>query len=138
MTEFNAADAHNEATARELARLARLTNLLDSAVSIPGTPIRLGLDSLVGLIPGIGDATTALASSYLVYRAHRLGVPRWTLAKMLGNVGIDMVVGAVPLVGDLFDATWKCNTRNLRLLERSLSPTDTIDSKLANKPRDAA
>jgi hypothetical protein len=95
-----------------------VSRLLDSAFSIPGTRIRFGLDPLIGLVPGIGDAVGAVFSGYLILQASRLGAPRSTITRMIANVAIDTVVGWVPLLGDLFDVGWKANTRNLALLEQ--------------------
>lgn len=102
-------------------RLRRAGHLLDSAVEIPGTSYRIGLDPIVGLIPGVGDAATTLASVYIVVEAARLGVPRETLARMVLTLAVDAVVGGVPLLGDAFDAVWKANDRNVALLERRLA-----------------
>lgn len=95
----------------------RLTHWLDSAVRIPGTRITVGLDALLGLIPGGGDLAGAALSAYLVTLAARAGAPASVLARMLGNVVIDAAVGTIPVLGDLFDVGWKANSRNLRLLE---------------------
>jgi hypothetical protein len=105
--------AHRRAT---LERLDTLATLLDTALVIPGTNIRFGLDGLIGLIPGIGDMITTALSAYLVYEAHRLGAPTHLLMRMIANVALDGVVGAVPLVGDAFDVLWRANRRNIRLL----------------------
>ena len=94
--------------------------LLDNSIPIPGTNWRIGLDALIGLIPGLGDAAGAVFSSYILLEAGKLGASRSTLLRMGANVLIESVVGIVPLIGDLFDAGWKANQRNLRLLERSL------------------
>lgn len=104
-----------------LARLRALTRLLDSSVRLPGG-YRIGLDPIVGLIPGFGDAVMLLPALYLILEAYRLGVPRGTVVRMGLNVGVETLFGAVPFVGDLFDATFKANTRNLYLLERHLGP----------------
>lgn len=101
-------------TREELAALARL---LDSSIRLPGG-FRIGIDALIGLVPGIGDAAGVLISAYIVARAARLGVPRGVLLRMILNVLIDGLVGAIPVAGDVFDAVWKSNARNLRLLER--------------------
>ncbi|MCY7378703.1 MAG: DUF4112 domain-containing protein, partial [Gemmatimonadaceae bacterium] len=101
-----------------LARARALTRLLDSAARVPGTSFRFGLDPVLGLIPGLGDVAGAALSGYVVILASRLGAPKSVLVRMLGNVAIDTVAGAMPVVGDLFDAAWKSNTRNLALLER--------------------
>jgi hypothetical protein len=97
-----------------------LATLLDTAFLIPGTNIRFGLDALIGLVPGIGDAVTTAMSLFIVHEAHQLGAPAHTIARMLGNVAIDGVVGAVPLVGDAFDVMWRSNRRNMRLLREWL------------------
>jgi hypothetical protein len=99
-----------------LARLTRIANLLDTAIGIPGTRIRFGLDGIVGLVPGVGDGATALVSLWIVYEAAQLGLPPAKLARMLANVGIDAAVGAVPVLGDVFDVVWKANRRNLRII----------------------
>jgi hypothetical protein len=107
-----------------LERLDFLATLLDSAVLIPGTKIRFGADAVIGLVPGIGDAITTALSAWIVYEAHRLGVPRHLLVRMIGNVAIDGLFGAVPLVGDLFDVMWRANKRNMRLLRQHLERTE--------------
>lgn len=104
----------------QLDRLRTVSRLLDSAIGIPGTRFRFGLDALIGLVPGIGDAAGAIFSSFIVLQAARLGVPKSTLARMLANIGLDAIVGQVPLLGDLFDFGWKANTKNLNLLEHHL------------------
>jgi len=99
-----------------LRRLDRLSQLLDNAFAIPGTRFRIGLDGIIGLIPGIGDAAGAVLSIYVILQAARLGLPVSALLRMLGNVAIETVVGAVPIVGDIFDIVWKANIRNMALL----------------------
>lgn len=101
-------------------RLRTLARLLDSAIPVPGTKYRFGIDAIIGLVPGIGDAISAMFSMFIVFQAARLGVSRATLMRMLGNVALDTVVGEVPLLGDLFDAGWKSNNRNIALLESHL------------------
>ena len=101
-------------------RVRGLAWLLDNSIPIPGTRFRIGLDALIGLIPGLGDAAGAVLSSYILMEAGKLGVSRSTLIRMGANILIESVVGLVPLAGDLFDAGWKANQRNLVLLERSL------------------
>ena len=88
---------------------------------MPGTRFRFGLDGIVGLIPGIGDAVTSTLTAYIIYEAWRLGVPAAMLLRMAANLGIDSLVGVVPLVGDLLDFGFKANRRNLRLLHRHLA-----------------
>jgi hypothetical protein len=103
-----------------LERLRTLARLLDSAFQIPGTQYRFGMDALIGLVPGIGDAISAVFSMFIVFQAARLGASRATLTRMMGNVALDTLVGEIPLLGDLFDAGWKSNNRNLALLENHL------------------
>jgi hypothetical protein len=103
--------------ASRLARLKRIAWIVDAAFRLPGTRFRFGLNSVVGLTPAAGDALLAAVSLYIVYEAHKLGVPRHKLARMLGNVGIEAVAGAVPILGDLFDMGFKANLRNLAIIE---------------------
>ena len=104
-----------------LRRVETLAYWLDDRYRVPGTRYRVGLDGLVGLIPGIGDVVTSTLTAYIVYQAWRLGIPAGTLMRMVANLGIDTVVGIVPLVGDLLDIGFKANRRNLRLLHRHLA-----------------
>lgn len=103
-----------------IARIETIANLLDTALFVPGTNFRFGFDALVGLIPGIGDAVTTAISLWLVKEAHALGAPRHLIVRMIGNIAIDGLVGAVPVLGDAFDVVWKSNRRNLHLLRRHL------------------
>ena len=96
--------------------LERLAWLMDDLIRIPGLNWRFGLDALVGLIPGFGDTATSLASLYILASAVRYRVPKITLLRMGLNIGLDYVFGSLPLVGDLFDAWWKSNQRNMTLL----------------------
>jgi hypothetical protein len=100
-----------------LRRLRSLAWLLDSAIQLPGTRFRFGLDAIVGLIPGLGDVIGVLLSSYIVREAARAGAPPSVLVRMAWNVLVEGVVGMVPLAGDVFDAAWKANQRNVALLE---------------------
>jgi Domain of unknown function (DUF4112) len=97
-------------------RLARLAWLLDSSIPIPGTRFSIGLEALIGLFPVIGDAVGVLLSSYIVREAAALGAPRSMLARMAFNVALEGLVGMIPLAGDAFDAAYKANQRNVRLL----------------------
>lgn len=103
------------------ADLRRLVRWLDTAVRIPGTNIRFGLDPLLGLLPGVGDSLSALLSGWVVVRAAGMGASPATLARMIGNILVDSAVGTIPLVGDLFDVGWRANQRNLALLEGQLA-----------------
>jgi hypothetical protein len=102
-------------------RLQRVAQLWDSAIRIPGTSIKLGLDPLVGLVPGVGDAVGALVASYIVLEAARFDLPASTLLRMLANVAIDALLGSVPLLGDVFDVAWKANLKNVALIEHHLA-----------------
>src|SRR4051812_43943476 len=88
-------------------RLARVAWLLDNSIRIPGSKFRIGLDAILGLIPGIGDVLGVLLSSYIVREAARLGAPPSVLLRMAFNVAVEGIVGIVPFVGDVFDAAWK-------------------------------
>ena len=124
-------DTDADATGR-VARLRRVSEYFDSAFRVPGTGYRVGLDPLLGLLPVVGDAPGAAVSAYVVAEAAALGVPRATLARMLFNVVVDAVVGSLPVVGDAFDAVWKANVRNVRLLEartRADAPDGTPDRR---------
>jgi hypothetical protein len=106
---------------RERERLRWLARLMDARFVIPGVGARVGLDGLIGLIPGIGDTAGMLVSAYIVYRGHRLGAPPSLVGRMAANVAIDYLVGSVPVLGDLFDVAFKANMRNVDLLDRWLS-----------------
>lgn len=101
-------------------RVRLLSRLLDEQFRIPGTTYRVGLDGLLGLIPGVGDAAGALLSAYMLYEAMRLGAPSTLLLRMIANIGIDTVGGAIPVVGDIFDMAWKANKKNAALLHAYL------------------
>ncbi|MFP4099769.1 DUF4112 domain-containing protein [Coleofasciculus sp.] len=100
-----------------LRRLRRLSHLLDNAIPIPGTPWRFGLDPVLGLLPGAGDFLGTVFSAYIVLEAARIGIPRSLLGQMVINILLDTVIGSVPVVGDIADATWKANAKNIELLE---------------------
>lgn len=104
-------------SAERIQRLRALAWLLDNSIPLPGG-YRIGVDALIGLVPGIGDAIGALISAYIVNEARTLGAPRSVLLRMMSNVMIETVIGAIPFAGDLFDAAFKANSRNLALLAR--------------------
>ncbi|WP_239478789.1 DUF4112 domain-containing protein [Lichenicola cladoniae] len=108
--------------ARRLARIRRLAWLLDAAVKVPGTKFRFGLNSVVGAAPGVGDAAMAAVSLYIVYEAYQLGLPKQQIARMVGNVAVEAVAGSVPILGDLFDAAFKANLRNIALIDAHVGP----------------
>jgi hypothetical protein len=103
-----------------LRRARRVATLLDDAVTLPIVNVKIGLDSLVGLLPLSGDLAAGVLSLYIVFEAVRSGVPRTVVARMLVNIVVDTAVGSVPIVGDLFDVVWKANRRNVRLFERAV------------------
>lgn len=104
-----------------LKRLRLLSRLLDKVVAVPGTPIALGLDPILGLIPVGGDVLGLVLASYIVVEAARLGIPKKTLSKMVVNIIIDSLVGSIPVLGDIFDFAWTANEYNLKLIEQHLN-----------------
>lgn len=106
--------------AAALRRVDRLAYWLDERFRLPGTGIRVGLDGLIGLVPGVGDAATAAVGAYILAEAWGLGAPRGVLAHMVFNLVVDAAVGSVPVFGDVFDVGWKANRRNVDLLRRHL------------------
>lgn len=105
---------------RVVRRLERLAHWLDSSIRIPVIGYRIGWDTVIGLVPGVGDSATAAVSLWLFLRARTLGLSRGIQFRMLTNIGIDMVLGTIPVAGDFFDAWFRCNQRNIRLLRRGL------------------
>jgi hypothetical protein len=101
---------------RRLRRLQTLAKIMDTAFAIPGTNIRFGADSLLGLVPGVGDFAGAMLGLAIVNEARRLGVPADKMGRMLANIGLDTVVGFVPLLGDVFDMYFKSHRRNVQLI----------------------
>jgi hypothetical protein len=113
-------------------RLARLAWLLDSSIPIPGTRFSIGLEALIGLFPVVGDVVGVFLSSYIVKEAAALGVSRSILARMAFNVAVEGLVGMIPFAGDVFDAAFKANQRNVRLLNAYLDhPSQTKRSSRA-------
>lgn len=103
-----------------IARITLVANLMDSAFLVPGLNRRVGLDAVLGLVPGIGDAVSAAIASYIIWEARQLGLPRWKIARMIGNVAVDTAIGAIPFAGDVFDVVFKSNQRNLRIIHEHL------------------
>jgi hypothetical protein len=97
-----------------------LANLLDEAFRIPGTNMRFGIDGIIGLVPGLGDVIAGILSLVIPFAAWVRGVPYITIARMTVNIGIEVLVGTIPLFGDIFDIAWKANRRNYKLLQRHL------------------
>lgn len=101
-------------------RLEALEMLLERSFTIPGVNRKVGLDAIVGLVPVLGDVVTAVMGAYFVWEARNLGMPKWKLWHMAGNIAFDSLLGAVPVAGDLFDFLFRSNTRNLRIVKRHL------------------
>lgn len=101
-------------------RVEMLELLLERSLTIPGTRMAIGLDSIVGLVPGIGDVITAAMGAYIVWEGRNLGMSKWQLTRMSGNVLFDAALGAIPLAGDAFDFFFKSNSRNLKIIKRHL------------------
>jgi hypothetical protein len=101
-----------------LESLHRFAYWRDDAVRVPGTRLRVGLDPIIGLVPGLGDAAGAILATWILVEAVRRGVSRFTLLRLAFNIALDALLGAVPLVGDAFDVAWKANLRNVALIER--------------------
>ena len=114
-------DFDNHPHAADLARLRKLARSMDSAFRLPIVGVRVGWDSIIGLVPGVGDALTLLPSAFILRESHRLGAPKPLLARMVVNTGIDFAIGSIPLVGDLFDIGWKSKIRNVDLLHKHLA-----------------
>ena len=101
-------------------RVEALEKLLERAFHIPGTKIPFGLDSIIGLVPVLGDLITAAMGAYMVWEARNLSMSKWQLIRMTVNVGIDTAIGAIPIVGDAFDLVWRSNSKNLRIIKKHL------------------
>jgi len=101
-------------------RIEAMEGLLERALTVPGTRIGVGLDSIVGLIPVVGDLIAATMGAWLIWEARNLGMSKFHLARMAGNLGFDTLIGAIPIAGDLFDLVFRSNTRNLRIVRRWL------------------
>ncbi len=119
------------AQSAKLRHLRQVSNLWDNYLGIPGTRFRVGLESLVGLLPFGGDAIGIILSSYIVLQALQFRLSKQVLTRMIFNIILDGLAGSVPILGDLFDTTWKANTRNVNLLEEYLSTPKS--SQLVNR-----
>lgn len=118
-------------------RVEAMELLLERAFPIPGTNRRVGLDTVVGLVPVVGDIVTAAMGAYIVWEARNLGMSNWQLARMAAHIGVDSLIGAVPLAGDVFDFFYRSNSKNLRIIKRHLDKhhpaTVTVDNQIAAK-----
>jgi hypothetical protein len=104
----------------KLAAVRAIARVMDTAIELPGG-IKLGLDSVLGLLPGVGDAISSAIGGYIVMVAAKMGVPKAVVWRMVMNLGVDAVVGVIPFAGDLLDVAWKANSKNVRLLEQALA-----------------
>jgi hypothetical protein len=101
-------------------RIETMELLLERSFVIPGINRPVGLDSIAGLIPIVGDIVTAAMGAYIVWEANNLGIPKWKLWRMAGNIAFDTAIGAIPIAGDLFDFMFRSNSRNLKIIKRHL------------------
>lgn len=101
-------------------RIEAMEMVLERSFVVPGTRFPIGLDAVIGFVPVVGDIISAAMAAYIVWEAKNLGLPRWKLWRMLGNIAIDSTVGAVPVVGDAFDVVYRSNTKNLRIVKKHL------------------
>ena len=115
-------------------RLVGMERLLERAFTIPGINRQVGLDSIVGLVPGIGDMVTAAMGAWLIWEARNLGMSKFQLARMAANLSIDTAVGAIPFAGDLFDFLYRSNSKNLRIVKRHLDKHHPAGVVLDGKP----
>jgi len=113
---------------QSLLRLEALARLMDGSFVIPGTNVRFGFDAVVGLVPVAGDMISGLISSYLIWEARRLGVPKWLIGRMMANTFLDTTLGAIPILGDMFDVAFRANMKNMALLRRHLERNGTFST----------
>lgn len=111
----------------KLRRIRKIAKLLDTAIGIPGTKFRIGLDPILGLLPGGGDLITAGISAYMIYLATSFGLEKSQISKMAKNIALETFVGFIPLFGDIFDFYFKANMRNLDILEQHLAGIDDVE-----------
>lgn len=115
-TSGDAGQPFSDKADRRVSRMVAVARLLDNAFEIPGLGVRVGWDAILGLATGVGDVAGALAALYIVHEARKLGAPRKVLAMMVANIALDAAIGAIPALGDVFDAAFKANQRNLRMI----------------------
>jgi hypothetical protein len=126
----SALNSPNKSHTASLRRIRQISHLLDNAIPIPGTRYRIGLDPILGLIPGGGDLVGSIFSGYVVFKSAQMGVPQEVLVKMAANIVFDTVAGTVPVAGDLLDVAWKANVKNIELLDAHLG--SPVPSKKAD------
>ena len=113
-------------------RIGRVTHALDELIAVPGTPVKVGLDPVIGLIPIVGDAVAGIVGAWVIAEAARFGIPRIVVGRMIVNLVVDLAIGAVPVLGDLFDVVFRANSRNLALFRRhALEPDASTRSDQA-------
>ena len=115
-----------------LQRLEKMAHRMDSAIRIPVIGLRVGYDSIIGLIPGVGDILTLAPSAWIIIEAKRLGAPAHVISRMVANTATDTLIGMIPLIGDLFDATFKSNRKNVAILRDHLERKGAVP---AGRPR---
>lgn len=122
LKKYNSNDRldHDSINENRLQRIRALSHFLDNSIKLPIIDYHIGFDSIIGFIPVIGDTIGTGLSIYIIYQAHQLNISKRARAKMIYNVAVETVIGSIPIVGDIFDATWKANARNCRILEKQL------------------
>lgn len=123
---------------RELDNLNRLAKTLDSSLRLPGTSIRFGLDTVIGLVPGIGDTLVAAPAFWIIWRGHKLGIGKRHVARMMANSAVDYVIGSIPVIGDIFDVGFKANLRNVAILREQLGGRTQAHSAAQPDTRETA
>ena len=121
---------------QNLRKIRKIAKLLDTAIGIPGTKFRIGLDPILGLIPGGGDLITAAISAYMIYLAARFGLSKKELNKMIANIAIETAIGSIPIAGDIFDAYFKANIRNLEILEKHIAESEELNEDLVEENKE--
>jgi hypothetical protein len=121
--------ARDTSVSESLARLDALAKVMDSAVTIPGTNVTMGLDAALGLLPVIGDAISSAIGGYIIWEARRLGASKILIARMAANTTVDTLVGSIPIVGDVFDVAFRSNRKNVALLRRHIEKRGLAGSR---------
>ena len=101
-------------------RLQRIAKLMDSQIRVPVIGLRIGADAILGLVPGVGDILTGAIGAYLIYEAHRLGIPRSAVLRMVANIAFDTAIGTIPVAGDIWEFFFRANDRNMQILARHI------------------
>ena len=114
----------NEINEETLLRLQLLSQRLDESITLPGTKYKIGIDPIIGLIPGGGDVIGGILSMYIMHTGIKMGVQKTVVIKMFRNIALDFIIGWIPIIGDIFDTVWKSNQKNVKLIEDSLAVED--------------